>query len=376
MVGTDLLKKTNPICISKKLGLYMKNPNNKDLYNVVKSLVEEDYNNNLAKDNNYRKIVIAHLTDKYYKNEMPENLFRLNTNQLLTLITERLVILDIDIGPDTIIVDDDIFEMYDEEDIPNALRQNPLLNPIDEYEIEYKILFLFNLLRNKRFKRDEIDISFYTGYPTWGENRIFRELFVKTFVSRKKHKFIGYKYYEDIKDEFDKKTNDFIKFGKKLDRYIDGSEDYYKLDFIIETLLFNRNSGYSLLAYAQLIEMLIINPSQTKSIREQFKNKIKYFVNSTDPNIINDIEDFSIRLYDIRSRLVHGNYSALKKELRNFDEKYNKSANYDYTEFKEENWILMSVSGHLLSIVINILNKMFKDKKKLDDFKNDLIKAI
>ena len=63
MVIIDLLKdiEANSICISKKLGLYLKNPKKDGLYINVKSLVEDDYMNNFEKDRNFRKKLIEYL---------------------------------------------------------------------------------------------------------------------------------------------------------------------------------------------------------------------------------------------------------------------------------------------------------------------------
>ena len=76
MVIIDLWKDIglNSICISKKLGLFLKNPKKDDLYINVKSLVEDDYMNNFEKDRNFRKKLIGYLNDKYYKNEIKKEL--------------------------------------------------------------------------------------------------------------------------------------------------------------------------------------------------------------------------------------------------------------------------------------------------------------
>ena len=70
MVIIDLLKDigTKPICISKKLGLYLKNSNKDELYINVKDLVESNYINNLDKNINFRSELINFLDDQYYEN--------------------------------------------------------------------------------------------------------------------------------------------------------------------------------------------------------------------------------------------------------------------------------------------------------------------
>lgn len=379
MVVLDLLKDigTNGICISKKLGLYLKNSNKDDLYINFKSLVEDSYNNNVEKNINFRTELIKDLDDEYYKNEIKKDISKYNSRQLISLITKKMLVLEIETSEDTIIVDDEIFEKCNEENIAEELRSHPLINPIDEYDIEYKILFLFNFLRKNSEKRNEIDIVYYNGYSVdnlYSGDHIFEDLINKCYKKREEYEYFGYQYYKNSNEEYSEKISSFIKFGSNIDKYIDGAEDYFKLDFIIETLLYGENYIYSLLNYIQLIEMLIVNPKH--STREQFKQKLKYFIDMDELEDRNQIENFSAKLYDIRSRLIHGNYNSLKKELIDFNKKFNRNTNYDYGEFKEENWIISDISFITKRILRNIIEIMLIDKNKLYKFKMDEINKI
>ena len=379
MVIIDLLKdiEANSICISKKLGLYLKNPKKDGLYINVKSLVEDDYMNNFEKDRNFRKKLIEYLDDKYYKNEIKKDISKLNCSQLISLITKKMLILEIETSEDTIIVDDEIFEQYDDENIAEELRSHTLINPIDEYDIEYKILFLFNFLRKNSDKRNDIDIVYYNGYSIdnlYNGDYIFENLINKCYKKREEHEYFRYQYYKNSNEEYQEKISSFIEFGSNIDKYIDGADDYFKLDFIIETLIYGENYMYSLLNYIQLIEMLIVNPQ--RSTREQFKQKLKYFIDIDELEDRDQIENFSAKLYDIRSRLIHGNYNSLKKELIDFNKKFNRYTNYDYGEFKEENWIILDISGIAKRILRNIIEVMMIDKNNLYKFKMDEISKI
>lgn len=375
MVVLDILKEIKPICISEKLGLYIKNPNTKTIYNYVRNFIEDEYYSNLQNDKNFRKKMISYFEDDFYKDNFPKNINRLNSKQLISMISKKTIILEIETSPNTILIDDEVFDLYEEDKISEALQKRPLLNPFDEYEIEYKILFLFNLLRDSDSKRDELDMLFSTSYFDEFHNTFdFRNIFMKTKKSFSEHEFKGYKYYNHIEEEYNKKIGNFIEFGKKLDNFLSDAEDYFKIDFIIEMILSSKNTFYSLLNYSAIIEMLIVNPTQ--SIREQFKQKIKFFTNTNDFDIPEEIEKFSTKLYDIRSRLIHGNYNSLKEELKDFQIKYMKTAEYDLGEFKEINWNLISVNISLSNIVRSILTKMLENKKKLNDFKHDIIDNI
>ncbi len=210
-----------------------------------------------------------------------------------------MLVLEIETSENTIIVDDEIFEKCDEENIAEELRSHPLINPIDEYDIEYKTLFLFNFLRKNSEKRNEIDIIYYNGYYVdnlYNGNYIFEDLINKCY-KKEEYEYYGDQYYKNSNEEYLEKISSFIEFGINIDKYIDGAEDYFKLNFIIETLLY----VYSLLNYIQLIEMLIVNPKH--STREQFKQKLKYFIDMDELEDREQIENFSAKLCDIRSRI-------------------------------------------------------------------------
>ena len=186
MVIIDLLKDigANSICISKRLGLYLKNSNKDDLYIDVKDLLEDNYINNLEKNINFRTELIEYLNDQYYENEIKKDISKFNSRQLISLITKKMLVLEIETSEDTIIVDDEIFEKCAEENIAEELRSHPLINPIDEYDIEYKILFLFNFLRRNSEKRNEIDIVYYNGYSVdnlYNGDYIFEDLINKCY---------------------------------------------------------------------------------------------------------------------------------------------------------------------------------------------------
>lgn len=379
MVVIDLLKGIDEdyICISKKIGLYLKNSDKGDLYICVKDIVEENYINDLDKNINFRTELIEYINDPYYKNEIKKDISKYNNKQLISLITKKMLVLEIEASEDTVIVDDEIFERCDEEHIAEVLRNHPLINPIDEYDIEYKMLFLFNFLRKDSEKRNDIDIVYYNGYSTdnlYNGEHILDSLISKSYKKREKHEYLGYQYYKNSNEEYTKKILSLIEFGKEIDKYIDEAEDYFKLDFIIETLLYGENYMYSLLNYIQLIEMLIVNPQH--STREQFKQKLKYFIDMNELENREQIENFSAKLYDIRSRLIHGNYNSLKKELIDFNKKFTRNTNYDYGEFKEENWIIINISFITKRILRNIIETMLKDKNKLYMFKMDNISEI
>ena len=195
MVGLECLGKITPICISKKLGLYIKNADDKYLRDQIKDELIDDYNKNLERNADFRKEIIQCFCDKYYSGLLNANYFKYNSRQIISLISKYLIIFDYEFSNDSIITDDEIFDRCDEDKLSTELKKTPLINPLDEYEIEYKFLYLYNFVeRSKTNKRDDLDMIFYTGFPNWQFNEIFNRFIIKTFKERKEV-YILYKYY-------------------------------------------------------------------------------------------------------------------------------------------------------------------------------------
>ena len=127
------------------------------------------------------KKIIQSFNDLYYKGILKEDLSMLNTTQILFLLSKYIIIFDYDYSDDTIITDDEIFERCNEENLSIELHKTPLINPTNEYEIEYKFLYLYNFMRKRKSeKRDDLDYLFSTNSPDWQRNNIFENIIVKT----------------------------------------------------------------------------------------------------------------------------------------------------------------------------------------------------
>lgn len=378
MLGIECLKKINPICISKRLGLYIKNADCKFFRQEIKYLLYEDYHRNFEKDYHFRKKILSSLNDEYYSGLLKKDISKLTAAQILSLISKYIIVFDYEYSESSLLVGDEIFSECKEDELSKELHKTPLINPTNEYDIEYKFLFLYNFVeRSKGKKRNDLDILFNTGCSDWPYSYIFNMLMQKTYKSREENQsYIFYKYYKNYNSEFANKINGLIKFGKKYDKIVVNSDEYFKLDFIAEILLSADKSQYSLLNYVLLIEMLIINP--VRDTRSQLKDKLKFFVDDLSIEFENeiDVENFSTLIYDIRSRLIHGNFNSLKKELFKYKKNYLKNFTFDYGEYKEENWIIGHLNLELRNILKNIMYKYFNKYEMLKDFKYDRIKKI
>ena len=130
MVGIECLKKISPICVSKKLGLYLKNFDHTYLKNEIKYLLIEDYNKNFEKDNHFRKRIVECFKDDYYKGLLDRDISKLNVNQILSLISKYIIIFDFEFSGNSVITDDEIFETTEFvfDNLKTRLRELAYLN--------------------------------------------------------------------------------------------------------------------------------------------------------------------------------------------------------------------------------------------------------
>ncbi len=369
MVGIECLKKISPICISKRLGLYLKNTETDDEKELVYELIVEDFNKECKINKLLNKEIYNIFKDDYYNGLFSDDISKLSIAQLLSLISKYVLIFELTPSKDTIITDDEIFEKYeDDNELSRQLSNTPLINPIDEWEIEHKFLYLFNFIESgKTEKRNDLDEIFYTGFPEERVN-IFSNYITKTYIKRKEWLYPEYQYYDNQDEEYEIKINKLIQFGEMYDNIVVNGSEYLKIDFIIETLISAEKSQYSLLNYISLIEMLIVNSKN--SSRSEFKRKLKEFIHDESMSD-NEKEYISGLFYDIRSRMIHGDFDKLKKELLKYKKRFMKDYSFDYGEFKEENWIIGSINSFLRQIVSNILYDYLYDNEKMNKLKKD-----
>ena len=369
MVGIECLKKISPICISKKIGIYLKNAETNDEEELIIGLIEEDFNKMYKRNKKINKDIYVFFKDDYYSEQFKEDITELSINQLLSLISKNVLIFELVPSKDTIITSDEIFDNYkNDNELSKQLSNTPLINPTNELEIEHKFLYLFNFIEScKSEKKNDLAEIFSDGFTEERLN-ILSNYIDKTYIKRKECQYPRYEYYNNQNEEYEVKINKLIQFGRMYDNIVEDGSDYLKIDFIIETLISAEKSQYSLLNYISLIEMLIVNSKN--SSRSEFKRKLKEFIHDETLDD-NEKEYLSGLFYDIRSRMIHGNFDKLKKELLKYKKRYMKNYSFDYGEYKEENWIIGSINIFLKEIVSNIIYDYFHNNEKINKLKKE-----
>lgn len=241
----------------------------------------------------------------------------------------------------------------------NETFEKPMSNQLNEYSIEFRFMKLFEFVR----KYDGIDHFAYSANPIlYFEKNLQCNRLFENFAMNEKNNINP----NCIQDN-DRKLDELINFGRLIDNYIEDELDYYKLEYIMDMIINDNTEIQMLITNVLIIEMLLLNPN--KPIKEDFINKTKNYINNAKFKSIEEKEKYCGLVYDIRSRLVHGNYSSLKKHLKKYKKIYLKDFDIDYTEFKEETWILQHIAFMLQDIVKELIRELLKDKKKMNEIK-------
>ena len=338
-----------PICVSERLGLYLINPHKRDsFYSTVKEMLYKSLSQEKKRSKKYNKKpynIKEILMSPYW-----EWIFNINENSeekhCINEIVKKIVIL---------VQRNSVGTIYDEIDEKRLHGFQ-----IDEYSIEHKISMLQNWLPNISgatfsgiLRDDEIDGLFSTNKY----NRILPGL--KSKINN----------FENIHKDVQNNLREIEAFRDVLDNYITEKVDFYKLDFIIDHLIEQTSHYQMFLSPLYIIEMLIVN--SRCGIKEQFKEKIKYFYTEDNDDIKENIEEFASNVYEIRSKLVHGYFKNFEKELRKYKNKFMKGFWFDYYEFTENHWVLGNAAIRLDYISKNLVMALLKNKDELEKFKND-----
>jgi len=353
-------KLDKPIVVSEKLQIYLLNPAKRDpFYTRIKRLLKKDLN---MTKKHYRKWEHKEFSiNKILMSNYWDGMFDINLDstedECITELMKYIVIMA---------------QVKEADIISNKVNEKRYhVEQINEYSICHKISLLKDWLPTfagvyspQIIYDDERDMC---GNNYW----MFYELEAKIFDD----KYLLKKRFKNNKEDIQISLEEFIKFQFYFDSYIESESDFYKLDFIMDHL-FEQTSHYQrFLSPFFIIEMLLVNPK--KSIREQLKQKLKYIpIEHYRTMNYTDVELWATSVYDIRSKLVHGDFKNFEKEIRKHKNKFLASFDFDYFEFTEIHWVLDIISGALNEVAQILVLYLIKSKEEVYKFRNDDITSI
>lgn len=352
-----------PICVSEKLGLYLINPSKRDgYYGMIKELLIKNLSQEKKHSKKWKrkKFDINKILTNPYWNGMFSIDDKSSEKECINEIIKNIVIL---VQFD---VNGTIYDEFDEKRLH--------AEQIDEYSLEHKISMLQDWLPSISGNSFSGILYDFEMDSLFGSNQFIHIL--NGLEMRCEDKTIIPKYkLKNIEEEIQNNKKEIEAFKTAIDSYIEDKNDFYKLDFIMDHLIEQTSHYQRFLSPFYIIEMILVNPKD--SIRNQLKKKLKYFYNNEDfYSIKNNIEKFACSVYDLRSKLVHGDFKNYEKEIQKYKNNFMKDYDLDYYEFTEDHWVIGNAAVMLDLIAKNLVMALLTSKEEMIKFKNDDMSSI
>ena len=331
MVILDAYGKIEKKLISKKLHLYIDNiPNSEsDNWNeYICQIMEREIREQEFESAEYKLSYGKNLDtfDTVYFKEI----FRNNFNHIdmhdedNTMLTEYIQIV-----ADNMIC---LFFDYSYEDMPFFdWTTNCFDGRLCEEDYAEKIVKLMQLCQRNNTK--------FTPNIIYTSNEDFRPTKILQLLKFKKRLSL---------DEY---ISELIIWGRKLDDFLESENDYYKLDYIANSIYMDKeyNSNHLFKNFA-LLELLLLKPNE--KINEIDKELTPFLVSDYG----SESENVAILLRQMINKIGHGDFLAFNKKIEEFISKYMSDYHFDYTEYSRLNWGLLNVCCLLDEILAKVLS--------------------
>ena len=333
MVVLNIYGKIEPICISNKLKLYISNlPNeeqndwNSYLFDVFKKFLEIDRINyssfGLQRDD---------LVLKLHKNRCPNSILppSASDDDRLHEIVDNMICLYFD---------------YEYSDMPLGGWES---NPFDGRccEKDYAELMADFLHFIATAEEEPIPLwSYSSNYDR--EEPYYRLLFSNDNACR---------CIETLK-----------LWGKRIDSFLKGKNDYLQLDYIIRTVHDeNRYDMYHMFKLYSLCQMFLENKNEIELDR-----KLPQFIENRYS--MEKRREIAFVLRQMRNKIAHGDFVGFEKKAEKYaqivmDGHYS----FDYSEYSRKNWVLINSCCLLETTVKKIIFMLFTEKNTIKKIKRD-----
>lgn len=334
MVVLNILEKIDPICLSKKLGLYISNL--KDCpYEGWDELVVEEF----MKARKIAKITAEGLkidferrAYEHYKKEFPSIMqdFSCFDDEMIERIVSNLVC---------------IYLNYEYKDMPmGGWEDNPFDGRLCEQDYcEMIVDFLPYICEN-------------SNSPIWIYSSNYDE-------PTPFHKLLWIRNDSECKIEYLKLS------GEKIDSFLEDRNDYLKLDYLIRSIHDEHGyDAYHLSKLYSLCQLFLENEHET-----ELDQKLPQFIDSTYE--LSERNEIATMLRQMRNKVAHGDFVAFEKKAEEYAQKFMDGCySFDYSEYSRQNWVLLNACCLLSDAVKTMIIKTFDDKAFMSSLKKKKIK--
>lgn len=154
-----------------------------------------------------------------------------------------------------------------------------------------------------------------------------------------------------------------MQWGKLFDSLLNSRNDYLLFDYLINSIhKDNHYNEYHLLKSYALCQLFL-----EREHEYELDTKIPLLFNSQD----NSVDEPTAKLIrQLRNKIAHGDFIAFEKTIEEYASQYmDGSFDFDYSEYSRKNWTIINVCCLLDDIVKRIVFLLFHDRNKLDAIK-------
>ena len=347
MVILNLLGKIEPLCISKKLKLYIANIPKGDFNNWNGGLVEE------MEDTLKYSSIQTERFKKKFADTKTLNIKQIFQSRYPSISAENMTELEcIQHIADEMIY---IYFDYDYDDMPvgdwtsNCFDSRCCERDYTEKIVDF-IRFLCNEENHKKYPKIP-DINLHCIYS--GDNYGLPEDCHLIFSGT---------------TNIEKTINGLVELGALLDSFLSNEEDYYFFDYLctelyeIDSKEFTPNHCQKLYSLCEFF----LEKERDIELDEKLPQFISEFYSLEDRKKIATIAR------QIRNKVSHGDFSKFREKIEEYAVEIMEKNNYwfDYSEYSRQNWVIMNLCYTLLAALRNMTGSILTDKTNITSLKN------
>lgn len=338
MVVLNFYGKIEPICVSKKLGLYIAN------------LPNEEYNE--WKDYLVDELELAVKADKIYQDKLGTNYPCRIINLYHMIFPDKLLPISFSKKHYNKIADQMIYiyQDYDYADMPlGGWDTNCFDGRLCEEDYSEKIIDFINFLAHS----DETDYEIPKPVPQW------------TFSSN--HDEIDHWRIFWGGEEASEYILALQKWGKIFDSFLCSKNDYLLFDYLVNTIHKDNEYNESHLMKSFSLCQLFLE----KYKESELDFKLPQFFEPLDPesNTKRQAELFR----KMRNKIAHGDFLAFETVVETYASEFMDGRfSFDYSEYSRKNWAIQHVCCELDNAIRKLLYILLFNRAELERIKNSV----
>lgn len=338
MVVLNFYGKIEPICISKKLGLYIANLPNEE-HNEWRDDLAEELELATKADKIYQEKLgtdfpcgIIRLFQKLFPNESLPKTF---TKEHYISIADKMIY---------------IYQDYDYADMPlGGWDTNCFDGRLCEEDYSEKIINFINFASHP----SETGYAMPESVPQW------------TFSTN--HDGIDHWRIFWGGEEATTYISALQEWGRLFDSFLCSRNDYLLFDYLVNTIHKDNEYNENHLMKAFSLCQLFLE----KHKESELDAKLPHFLESLDPKV--DAKRKAELFRKMRNKIAHGDFLAFETVIETYASEFmDEHFAFDYSEYSRKNWAVQHVCCELDAVIRKLLGMLFFERTKLEQLKNTI----